>query len=50
MNSNIHFSTVHSSVLLLEIIESYVVIACQKTHPDGKSFYFVLAEAVGSQK
>lgn len=50
MNSEIHFSTVHSSGLLLEITESYVVIACQKTHPDGKSFYFVLAEAVGSQK
>lgn len=50
MNSKIHFSTVHSSVLLLEIIKSYVVIAFQKTHPDGKSFYFILEEAVGSQK
>lgn len=49
LNSKIHFSTVHSSMLLLEI-KSYAVIACQKTHPDGKSFYFILAEAVGSQK
>lgn len=50
LNSKIHFSTVHSSMLLLEIIKSYAVIACQKTHPDGKSFYFILTEAVGSQK
>jgi len=50
MNSKIHFSTVHSSVLLMEIVESYVVIVFQKTYPDGKSFYFILPEAVGSQK
>lgn len=38
MNSKMNFSTVHSSGLLLEITESDVVIACQKNHPDGKSF------------